>query len=108
LASITSVKFFDDNIRFLSRGADSTMRMWDLRRPKKPLFTWEDLPSFTVNTGMTISPDESIIATGTSVKRGHENSQMVFYSSYNYEKIKQIPVCTNSVVSLVWNDKINQ
>ena len=107
-SEITSVKFFDDNIRFLSRGADSTMRMWDLRRPKKPLFTWEDLPSFTVNTGMTISPDESIIATGTSVKRGHENSQMVFYSSYNYEKIKQIPVCTNSVVSLVWNDKINQ
>ena len=105
---ITSVKFFEDNIRFLSRGSDSTMRMWDLRRPKKPLFVWEDLPSFSVNTGLTMSPDESILVTGTSVKRGHENSNLVFFSSYNYEKIKSIPVCSNSLVSMIWNDKINQ
>jgi hypothetical protein len=105
---ITSIMFFEDNLRFVSRGEDSTMKLWDLRRPKKPLFVFEDLPCFSTKTGMAMSGDESILLTGTCVKKGHENSKLAFYSTYNYEKIKEVPICQNSIVSLVWSDKINQ
>jgi WD40 repeat protein len=107
-SEITSVLFSDDGQKFFSRADDSTMKMWDIRWTDKPVKTWDNLPSFSTKTGMTLSPDESIIITGTSVKKGHENSSMVFYSTYNYEKIKELKICRNSLTSIVWNRKLNQ
>jgi hypothetical protein len=57
---------------------------------------------------MTLSPDESMIITGTCVKKGHENSSINFYSTYNYEKIKEQKVCRNSITSILWSPKLNQ
>ncbi len=107
-SEITSVLFMDDGQRFFSRADDCTMSMWDIRRPNKALNVWEDLPSFSTKTGMTLSPDESMIVTGTSVKKGHDNSSLLFFSTYNYEKIKEQKVCKNSLTSMTWNTKLNQ
>ena len=107
-SEITSVLFTEDNLRFFSRGDDSTLKMWDIRRPKKPLMVWENIPCFSTKTGITLSPDESMIITGTCVKKGHENSSICFYSTYNYEKIKELKVCQTSITSLTWNSKLNQ
>ena len=105
---ITSVLFADDNQRFFSRGDDSTLKMWDIRRPKKPLYSWENIPCFSSKLGMSLSPDGGLIMTGTSVKKGHENSAIMFFSTYNYEKKKELKICENSITSMVWNGKLNQ
>lgn len=105
---ITSLLFCEDNQRLFSRGDDSTLKMWDIRNSKKPIHVWDNLPSFASKTGITISPDESIVVTGTSVKKGHDNSSLIFLSTYNYEKIKEQRICNNSVVPLLWDHKLNQ
>jgi WD40 repeat protein len=107
-SEITSVLFMDDSQRFFSRADDFTLAMWDIRRPDKALNVWDNLPCFSSKTGLTISPDETMIVTGTSVKKGHENSSLVFFSTYNYEKIKEQKVCKNSLTSILWNKKLNQ
>lgn len=107
-SEISSILFCEDNLRFFSRGNDSTLKMWDLRRAKKPLYTWEDIPCFSTKTGIALSPDESIVLTGTSVRKGQDYSSLNFYSTFNYEKIKDIKVSKSSVVDMQWNEKINQ
>jgi WD40 repeat protein len=107
-SEITSILFSEDNYKFFSRADDSTMKMWDMRRYKKPLNVWNDLPCFSSKTGIALSPDESMILTGTSVKKNHENSSLMFFSTYNYEKIKELKICRNSITSMVWNAKLNQ
>jgi WD repeat-containing protein 70 len=105
---ITSIVFFDDSFRFVTRGEDNTMKLWDLRRIKKPIYVWENLPCFSSKTCITLSPDNSIIMTGTCVKKGHENSKLAFFSAFNYEKIKEFEVSQYSIVGNCWNEKINQ
>lgn len=107
-SEITSVIFSEDNLKVFSRAEDSTMKMWDLRRWNRPVKEWTNLPCFASRTGMALSPDESMIMTGTSVKKGHENSSLVFFDTYSYEKVKEIKVCRSSIVSMTWNGKLNQ
>jgi WD40 repeat protein len=107
-SEITSVLFSDDNLKFYSREDDNTLKIWDIRRTSKPLHIWDDIPCFSTKTGMALSPDENMIMTGTCVKKGHENSSLVFFSTYNYEKIKELKICRNSITSMVWNGKLNQ
>ena len=105
---ITSILFCEDNLRFFTRGNDCTLKMWDLRRAKKPLYVWEDIPCFSTKTGIALSPDESIVMTGTSVRKGQDYSSLLFFSTFNYEKIKEQKVSRSSVVDMIWNEKINQ
>jgi len=107
-SEITSILFCEDNTRFFTRANDSTLKMWDLRRAKKPVFTWDDIPCFSTKTGICLSPDESFVATGTSVKKGQDFSKINFYSTFNYEKVKELKVSKSSVVDLIWNERINQ
>jgi WD40 repeat protein len=107
-SELTGVLFSDDNTKLFSRGDDSTLRMWDLRMTKKTIHTWEHIPCFAAKSGISLSPDESIIVTGTSVKTGHENSSLQFYSTYDYKKIKEVKVCPYSISPIVWNEKLNQ
>lgn len=107
-SEITSVLFSEDNLKFFSRADDNTLKMWDIRRPNKALHVWDDIPCFSTKTGIALSPDESMIMTGTCVKKGHENSSIQIYSTYNYEKIKELKICTNSITAMTWNAKLNQ
>jgi len=67
-SEITSIVFLEDN-RYISRADDNTMKIWDIRRPNKALYTWENIPCFSSKTGLTLNGDESIIMTGTCVKK---------------------------------------
>jgi WD40 repeat protein len=107
-SEITAVQFADDGKKFFSRGDDNTLRMWDIRSVDKPIHTWDHIPCFGTKSGIALSPDESIVVTGTSVKRGHENSSLLFYSTYDYKKLKEIKVCPNSISAILWNEKLNQ
>ncbi len=107
-SEITSILFCEDNIRFFSRANDSTLKMWDLRVTKKPLFTWDDIPCFSTKSGIALSPDENIVATGTSVRKGQDYSKINFYSTFNYEKVKELTVSKCSIADIIWNEKLNQ
>jgi WD40 repeat protein len=107
---ITSVLFMENDDKFFfSRADDSTMKIWDRRITNKAVHTWQDIPCFSTKTGMCLSPDESIIVTGTCVKKGHENSALMFYSTQHpFEKIKEQKICRNSITAINWNSKLNQ
>jgi WD40 repeat protein len=67
---ISSVRFFKDEKRLVSRSMDDTMKLWDIRNSKEPMKVWRDLTNLNAKTGVCISPDETIILTGTSVRKG--------------------------------------
>jgi WD40 repeat protein len=107
-SEITAVKFGDDGRRIFSRADDSTLKMWDIRMMNKPIYSWDHIPCFGTKSGIALSPDESIIATGTSVKKGHENSSLLFFSTYDYKKLKDVKISPHSISSVIWNEKLNQ
>mmetsp|Transcript_32825 Transcript_32825/g.37567 ORF Transcript_32825/g.37567 Transcript_32825/m.37567 type:complete len:771 (+) Transcript_32825:86-2398(+) len=107
-AEITSVVFYKDGHRMLSRAMDDTLKFWDWRFPSEPINVWTDLMNFTTNTNVALSPDEKIILTGDSVKRGMGNGCMHFFSTDTFEKLCQIGVSEGNVVRSIWHPKINQ
>ena len=84
---ITSVKFYKDSQRILSRGMDNTMKFWDLRFPGEPINIWEDLINFSSHTNVELSPNEKVIMTGDSVQKGKGNGSIHFFDSDSLEKI---------------------
>merc|ERR1719265_2741230 len=74
---ISSFQMFRDSFRFASRAMDDTLKMWDIRRPDKPIHAWEDLVNFSPKTGIAISPNEKVLVTGTSVRKGYGYGFMV-------------------------------
>jgi WD40 repeat protein len=107
-SEITAVLFADDGKKIFSRADDNTLRMWDTRMINRPIHTWDHIPCFGTKSGIALSPDESIIVTGTCVKRGHENSSLLFFSTYDYSKLKELKVCPNSISSILWSEKLDQ
>lgn len=105
---ITSVLFYSDGQRLLSRAMDDTLKFWDLRYPNEPINVWSDILNFTSCTNIALSPDEKIIMTGDSVKKGMGNGCVHFFSSDSLEKICQIGVSEGNVVRCQWHSKINQ
>jgi len=57
----------------LSRAMDDTLKFWDWRFPSEPINVWSNLLNYTSHTNIALSPDESTIVTGDSVKRGMGN-----------------------------------
>eukprot|EP00743_Colponemidia_sp_Colp-15_P009177 GILK01010013.1.p1 GENE.GILK01010013.1~~GILK01010013.1.p1 ORF type:complete len:569 (+),score=120.33 GILK01010013.1:113-1708(+) len=104
----SSVKFFSDNRRVLSRGGDDTLKIWDIRNASRPIKVWEDLPNHILQTEVTLSPDEQLILTGTSVKKNEGNGVLVMIDAESLEKVSQIGVSDSSVVRILWHPKINQ
>lgn len=64
------MRFFKDEKRLVSRSMDDTMKLWDIRNAKEPVNVWRDLTNLNSKTGICISPDETLILTGTSVRKG--------------------------------------
>ena len=107
-AEITSVLFHEENSTFYSRADDNTMKIWDIRRTDRPVHVFSDLPCFNSKTGICLSPENDIIITGTSVRKGNDFSHLYFYSSFDYHLIKKVQISQSSITSLLWNQKINQ
>jgi hypothetical protein len=87
-AEVTCVLGFRDSRRLVSRAMDDSMKIWDLRRPPttgtntsgkcdEALLQWDDQDGlFNMNsrTGVTLSPNEKIVLTGTSVRKGYSTA----------------------------------
>ncbi|PRP75834.1 WD repeat-containing protein 70-like [Planoprotostelium fungivorum] len=93
---ITSVKFCGDSVTLATRNS------------KTPLAVFDDLPNFG-ELECTWSPDDNLIMTGTSVKKGNGTGLLVFYDRKTLSRVKQIGISQGaSVASILWHPKINQ
>ncbi|NXM61185.1 WDR70 protein, partial [Illadopsis cleaveri] len=100
--------FSYDGTVLASRGGDDTLKIWDIRQFKKPLNSAEGLPSFFPMTDCCFSPDDKILVTGTSVKKGGGSGKLFFFYRETFQKLYEIEVTDASVVRCLWHPKLNQ
>ena len=92
------------------------MKVWDLRllsssraKPPSLVTTMTDLPNFHPTTDIITSPNDDLVVTGTSVKRGEGSGLLCFYEKSTWSKVRQLEVSEGgSVVSILWNKACNQ
>jgi hypothetical protein len=58
---------------------DDTLKLWDIRNTKHPIQDWKDLTNLNAKTGVCLSPDESMIITGTSVRKNFGHGLLMAY-----------------------------
>uniref|UniRef100_A0A8D0E0W5 WD repeat-containing protein 70 n=1 Tax=Salvator merianae TaxID=96440 RepID=A0A8D0E0W5_SALMN len=100
--------FSYDGTILASRGGDDTIKTWDIRQFKTPLNAVSGLPSFFPMTDCCFSPDDKLLVTGTSVKRGDGNGKLLFFERETLKKVYEIDVTDASVVRCLWHPKLNQ
>lgn len=93
-----------------SRATDGTLKLWDTRNWKLPIATRTGLPNLCSETACVFSPDDRLIATGTSAKKGEEWGKLVFLDPNNdLDLVHSVEELTrSSVVGLAWPSSINQ
>jgi len=91
-----------------TRGCDDTLKIWDLRAFKKPLHVVQDLFSRYATTDCSFSPDDAMILTGVSLRRGETSGRLLFYNSKTFDKVTEMTVTDSHVIKGVWHPKLNQ
>jgi WD40 repeat protein len=59
-----------DEKRVATRSQDDTLKLWDIRNSQHPIQEWRELTNISPKTNIAFSPDEKMIITGTSVRKG--------------------------------------
>ena len=72
------------------------------------LADWGGLDALMSMVGCDFSPDQSMLVTGTAVKKGQGTAQLQFFSTRTFEKIGHVDVDGASVVPVLWHPKLNQ
>jgi hypothetical protein len=86
-------------------------QVWDARKFKAPVKTFDDLPNHYGQTNVTFSPDEQLILTGTSYEKGEDapGGQIVFFDRERLELVRKVGIApTQSVVRVLWHPRLNQ
>jgi WD repeat-containing protein 70 len=84
---------FKDEKRFASRSMDDTLKIWDIRNTKHSIQEWKDLTCLQAKTGITLSPDEKMILTGTSVRKGFGYGLLMGFEVVTGDTVCQTPIC---------------
>ncbi|CAL8470106.1 g9648 [Coccomyxa elongata] len=106
-SEITSLAFTRDSTTMLSRGADATLKEWDVRKFKTPVHVWEGLLADNATTQVALSPDERLILTGISAGRDGSGGALVFLDRQTRQLVRRIAMPA-SVVAVQWHPKLNQ
>eukprot|EP01126_Amoeba_proteus_P028095 TRINITY_DN2776_c0_g1_i3.p1 TRINITY_DN2776_c0_g1~~TRINITY_DN2776_c0_g1_i3.p1 ORF type:complete len:378 (+),score=81.75 TRINITY_DN2776_c0_g1_i3:34-1134(+) len=104
------VRFSKDTFTVYTRGGDDTLKVWDLRKiDSGPLVVFDNLPNKYGETSCVESPDGDVFVTGTSVKGSERDlGKLIFYTKSRLEMVKSIDVTSESVISILWHEKLNQ
>ncbi|CAH3019429.1 unnamed protein product [Porites evermanni] len=104
----SSLTFSNEGSLLASRGGDDTLKIWDIRNFKRFLNVAMNLPNFYPQTSCLFSPDDKMVVTGTSVKKGQGCGSLVFMERDSLRKLYEFDVIESSVVSCLWHPKLNQ
>ncbi|KAL5015983.1 hypothetical protein ScPMuIL_005572 [Solemya velum] len=100
--------FSYDGKTLASRGGDDTLKTWDIRNFKTPLKSLDGLTNFFPVTDCLFSPDDRLLVTGLSVKKGEGKGKLLFFDRESLEKVSEMEISDTSVVRCLWHPKLNQ
>ncbi|WOO77649.1 WD repeat-containing protein 70 [Vanrija pseudolonga] len=107
----TAVAFSPDNTKLVSRGADDTIKLWDVKNLRQPLAVHKDEANVYSETGVAWSPDGKYVLIGTAVDPRKEDAigEVLFLSATDLSVERRVPIAKGaSVVRVVWHSRINQ
>lgn len=107
-SEISCLAFSYLGTQIATRCCDETMKLWDLRTFKQPLHEFGDLYSRYDTTDCCFSPDDSMILTGESLRKGDKIAHIVIYNAKTFELVNKIPVTDSHVIKTLWHPKLNQ
>ncbi|XP_014479973.1 PREDICTED: gastrulation defective protein 1 homolog [Dinoponera quadriceps] len=107
-SEISSLSFSYVKQMLASRACDDTLKLWDLRTFKSPVFVAKDLFSRYNTTDCMFSPNDRMVVTGESLNKGARNGRILFYNSATFDLVSQIPVTGSHVIKTLWHPKLNQ
>ena len=107
-SDISSLSFSYLGYMLSSRSCDDTLKLWDLRSFKNPLFTASNLFSRYDTTDCMFSPDDSMVITGESLAKGQAAGRCLFYDTKTFDLIHEIEVTNSHVIKTLWHPKLNQ
>ncbi|KIY94244.1 putative Gastrulation defective protein 1 like protein [Monoraphidium neglectum] len=107
---ITGLAFTQDDRTLASRGADGTLRLWDLRNFKSPLKTFSGLPTNYSTTNVAFSPDERLVMTGTAAEdpRNDAGGGTVVFVDVKEQRVVRALGMPAHAAAVKWHDRINQ
>ncbi|XP_066584432.1 gastrulation defective protein 1 homolog [Prorops nasuta] len=105
---ISSLSFSYLGHKLATRSCDDTLKLWDLRSFRSPIFQATNLFSRYDTTDCMFSPDDSIVVTGESLSKGQEAGRVLFYDTNTFDLVKQISVTNSHVIKTLWHPKLNQ
>ncbi|XP_063227176.1 gastrulation defective protein 1 homolog [Bacillus rossius redtenbacheri] len=91
-----------------TRSCDDSLKLWDLRAFKQPLLVANNLFSRYTATDCMFSPDDSMVLTGVSVKKGETDGRIIFYDTKTFDVVDEFTVCDSHVIKTQWHPKLNQ
>ncbi|CAG2190899.1 Gastrulation defective protein 1 homolog,WD repeat-containing protein 70 [Mytilus edulis] len=98
---------YDDRV-LASRGGDDTVKLWDIRNFKTPLVTRDGLTNFFPVTDCIFSPDDRMVVTGLSIKKGQGKGKLLFMDRQTLDTVTEIEISDSSVVRCLWHPRLNQ
>eukprot|EP00123_Amoebidium_parasiticum_P010792 comp20325_c0_seq2/m.25574 comp20325_c0_seq2/g.25574 ORF comp20325_c0_seq2/g.25574 comp20325_c0_seq2/m.25574 type:complete len:469 (-) comp20325_c0_seq2:356-1762(-) len=104
----TSVCFSRDGKLVLTRGLDDTMKLWDVRKIIAPVHVATGLENAMQETGCVFSPNDRVVVTGTSVRKGEGHGKLVMLDTATFKQVYETKVAEASVVAVAWHPKLNQ
>lgn len=107
-SEISSINFSYLGNTLVTRSCDETMKLWDMRSLKSPLFTFNNLYSRYDTTDAIFSPDDSMAITGESLDRNKNFANLYFYDTKTFECVNKLPVTNSHVIKVLWHPKLNQ
>ena len=108
--SVTSLAFARDGNTLLSRCADGTLRVWDVRRFKTPVKTFEGLETTHEETAVGFSPGGEYFFTGADAPRARADlgdGALAVFDAKSLSLVRRIGTPGNCVAAL-WHERLNQ
>ncbi|KZT36616.1 WD40 repeat-like protein [Sistotremastrum suecicum HHB10207 ss-3] len=102
-----SIVFSRDGWTMLTRASDDTVKLWDLRKFRKPIAEKSGLATLYPGTNAVFSPDEKYVVTGSSAPGKGKQGSLLLLDRETLEKVESVEM-PSSVVKVLWHTRINQ
>ena len=108
--SATSLAFAKDGRTLLSRCADGTLRVWDVRNFKTPVKMFDGLETTHEETAVAFSPNGEYFFTGVDAPRARADlgdGALAVFDTKSLSLVRKIGTPGNCVAAL-WHERLNQ